>query len=360
MSHDELTEPRKRLSPQAWASRLSNVWNVGVVILGSDGQVDFASESARRLLDARTDDEFALRWLALKRQLNSALRKASATRTAPIEIRAASAKGGAPDLCVQIHVVEEEDCVGYLLLLDRAERADAIDRSLRNASRSRSLASLSRDMAHDLKDVLNVIAMNVELLSRAAENGASDAAQVRQVNRCADVVRRELRRMDRALDVLLDGTMVERDSPQPVSLTAICEALMQLVAARAFRQHVEVTSTMPQNSAEIKGFPDRLHGALLSLMINALDAMPDGGGLHLSLTAARTIELRVCDSGPGIDADRLSDIWRLHFTTKTRGTGIGLYVARSIIEAHGGTIQYQPNPKGGSCFIVELPSATSN
>jgi signal transduction histidine kinase len=292
--------------------------------------------------------------------LNAALQEVRARQAASVEIRATTKQAGVLDLRVQIYVVEEQECVGYLLLLQDAARAAAIDRSLRNAARHRSLTSLSRDTAHDLKDVLNVIAMNVELLSRAAENGATDAAHVRQANRCAEVIRRELRRLDRSLDVLLNGNLTERDAPQLINLTTICEALLHLVATRASRQHVEMTSAMPAGSAEMKGFPDRLHGALLSLMINALDAMPDGGRLHLALTKDRIIEIRVCDSGPGIDADRLSDVWRLHFTTKAHGTGIGLSVARSIIEAHGGTIVYQPNPKGGSCFIVELPSATSN
>ena len=296
----------------------------------------------------------------LRPQLDSALQEARAGQVAPVEIRTPAKHAAVGDLRVQIYLVEEEACVGYLLLLQDAARAAAIDRSLRSAARNRSLTSLSRDTAHDLKDVLNVIAMNVELLSRAAESVAADAAHVRQANRSADVVRRELRRLDRSLDVLLDGNIVERDTPQIVNVTTICEALLHLVATRASRQHVEMTSTLPESPAETKGYPDRLHGALLNLLINALDAMPDGGRLHLSLTKARTVEIQVCDSGPGIDTDRLSDVWRLHFTTKAQGTGIGLYVARSIIEAHGGTIHYQPNPKGGSCFIVELRSATSN
>ena len=96
------------------------------------------------------------------------------------------------------------------------------------------------------------------------------------------------------------------------------------------------------------------------MLVNALDAMPDGGRLHVGVTKARTVQIRVCDSGPGIEPDRLPDVWKLHFTTKAQGTGVGLYVTRSIVEAHGGNIYYEPNHEHGSCFIIELPQAMSH
>jgi signal transduction histidine kinase len=95
-------------------------------------------------------------------------------------------------------------------------------------------------------------------------------------------------------------------------------------------------------------------------MVNALDAMPDGGTLQLSVVKTTTIQVRLCDTGPGIASETLPDVWRLHFTTKARGTGLGLYVTRTTVEADGGTISYQPNPNGGSCFIIDLPMAMTN
>ena len=352
-------EPGGRLAPQRWATRLSDLWDVGLLVLGSDGGVDFANARARALLDASTDEQLDERWIDLKGQLAPALRDVHAA-TASLEINASVTTSAGSTLRVQVYLVEEDECIGYLLLLQHADRAAAVDRSLRHAARNRCLTSLSRDTAHSLKDVLNVIAMNVELLSRAADGGAADATQAKHSRRYAEIVRRELRRIDRSLDGLLGRHTVEHDSPQTFDLKAVCEALLQLISARAFRQHVEVVSALGDGPAEMSGFADRLHAALLSLMVNALDAMPDGGTLRVVLTKGPAIQIQVHDSGAGIEPDRLSDVWKLYFTTKARGTGIGLYVTRSIVEAHGGTVHYQQKPEGGSCFTVVLPTAKLN
>jgi two-component system sensor histidine kinase HydH len=216
--------------------------------------------------------------------------------------------------------------------------------------------SLSRDTSHDLKDVLNVIAMNVELLSRVATLGAGGPTELRRADRSTDVIRRELKRLDRSLDALLDRDMIDHEASEVFDVKAVCESILKMIAARAARQRVSVSTTMSEGAVEIRGFPDRIHAALLSLTVNALDAMPDGGTLHLSVNGTAGVRVSLCDSGPGISSDHVPDIWGLHFTTKARGTGLGLYVARSTVLAHGGTIRYLPHAGGGSCFVIDLPS----
>jgi signal transduction histidine kinase len=106
------------------------------------------------------------------------------------------------------------------------------------------------------------------------------------------------------------------------------------------------------------GFPDQMHQALLGLIVNALDVMPDGGTLQLALTKGRTIRVQVSDSGPGIPPDRLSDEGQRHFTTRAVTSGLGLSVTRAVVEAHGGTLLDGPSPGGGRCFIIDLPTGT--
>jgi two-component system, NtrC family, sensor histidine kinase HydH len=328
-------------------------------VLRSDEHLEFVSTRARSLLTASTDDDLNEQWRQIRRQLEPALQEVRVTNGGPVEVQLRGTGSFASDLRVQVHLVEEPECVCYLLLFQNAARAEAVDRSMRHAVRNRSLRSLAQDTAHNLKDVLNVIAMNLELLSRIAANGALDPAQTRSADRSAEVVSRELRRLDRSLDALLDRDLVEHEFPRRFDLKALLSSLLDLIAARAARQQVDVRSTMSEGTADIWGFPDRVHGALLSLMINALDAMPNGGTLNVSVTKASTIQVRVSDSGPGIATDQLQVLWRAHFTTKPMGTGLGLYLARSTIEAHGGTIGYLPNPGRGSCFVIELPEAAS-
>jgi signal transduction histidine kinase len=138
----------------------------------------------------------------------------------------------------------------------------------------------------------------------------------------------------------------------------MCQALVELVSARARRQFVNISLDAPEQAAEVVGFPDRVHVALLNLIINALDAMPDGGSLRITVARTTMVRVMVCDTGDGVDPASANDIWRLHYTTKPGGTGIGLHVTREVVEAHGGVVSQHANPGGGACFVIELPSAS--
>jgi len=203
-----------------------------------------------------------------------------------------------------------------------------------------------------------VISISVELLRRTGVEGA-DQTRKREVVRAVEAIRREVRRLDRSMNGLLNDTNETRESPRAFDLSGMCRTLVDEIAARASRQHVVVRLTLPRQPVEVWGFQDRLSVAILSVLVNALDAMPDGGALQLSVVRADNgeIEIHVRDSGPGIPSERLVEVWNIHSTTKPRGAGIGLPVARAAVESHGGTIHYQPNPEGGSCFVIALPPA---
>ncbi len=236
----------------------------------------------------------------------------------------------------------------------RVNQSEISSRSLFSAMRDQSIMSLMQDAAHDLRDVLNVIAMNVELLARAAERSTQTSGHL-TAKRSADTVRRELRRLDRQLEVLLSGRMVAQTAPQVVDMTEVVKMLVELIGPRASRQRVTIALTST-GVLRTHGHPDRLHGAILSLMINALDAMPKGGRLDLVLSQIRGVQIEVRDTGPGIPGNAAAAIWAPGYTTKTDRAGLGLHVARSVVESHDGTIRYEPNPSGGSCFVVHLAS----
>jgi signal transduction histidine kinase len=234
------------------------------------------------------------------------------------------------------------------------DEKDKVAQSLRHAARDTALTSLARDAAHDLKGVLNIIAMNVELLSRVARDPNGHPAAATQAERCTEVLQRKLRYLDRSIELILGSRAADAERPEPCDLREICERLVELVAGRAARQAVEVSLTAPA-ATPVTGYPGRLQAALLALLVNALEAMPRGGRLAV-VVSGMPPSVRIGDSGPGIAPDRLADIWRLHYSTKAGGTGLGLPVARAIVESHGGTLSYHPNAEGGSSFVVELPA----
>ena len=120
--------------------------------------------------------------------------------------------------------------------------------------------------------------------------------------------------------------------------------------------NVALEASLPGTALRIAGQRDRLKQAILNVAINALEAMSDGGALGMRLEALpEHAEVLITDSGPGIPEEVRLRIFDMHFTTKTSGTGIGLYVARSIVEAHGGEISVESAP-GRNRFRLRLPA----
>ena len=129
-----------------------------------------------------------------------------------------------------------------------------------------------------------------------------------------------------------------------------------LVSPQAKQQRVAVETSLPEGPVPFTGHRDRLKQALLNIAMNALEAMPSGGHLAINLeNSDGQIRIALRDSGPGISPELQSQIYKMHFTTKSGGTGIGLYVARSVVESHGGDIQVETAAGGGTCFQICLP-----
>lgn len=225
---------------------------------------------------------------------------------------------------------------------------------LHQAARYRSLAALSDDWSHELRGILNVIQINHALLVNVLESRRPEDLALGQ--RCLSVAIDEVKRVDRLLSLVLDtGTS---DRVRTFDAGAMCEQLAQLVAARASKQRVSVSLDIEGSPRDVVGVERMVSAAVLMLMVNALDAMPDQGRLVLGLHGGSTVRLRVADSGPGIPAKVRNRLWTSRRTRNTRRRGIGLRAAHSIVEAHGGWIDCRSEDGGGACFEIGLPAAT--
>jgi signal transduction histidine kinase len=132
--------------------------------------------------------------------------------------------------------------------------------------------------------------------------------------------------------------------------------VLALSNKRLEQGHILVHTQLQANLPPIVGVPDQLTQVLLNLVINAIEAMPDGGELSLSSRANEDwLHIAVHDTGPGISADEAAKIFEPFYTTKSTGTGLGLAVSYGIIQRHGGAITVNGAPDAGTTFTIALP-----
>jgi two-component system sensor histidine kinase HydH len=229
---------------------------------------------------------------------------------------------------------------------------------MRDAARHRSAAAVSRDLGHELKSVLNVLTLNLALMSRGATGGQPSRADLELAARSSDVMRREIKRLDTYLDGILRAQAGDDEGWQRVDLCATVQRVALLIGARAQRQRVILRVNVPESEVFIEACPAQLQNAVLNLAINALDAMPNGGGLDLQVsTDGPVARIRVTDSGPGLSDTVRSNPWQPRETAD--GLGIGLAVSKAIIDAHDGRIAYHRAGSGqGASFTLDFTRLT--
>jgi signal transduction histidine kinase len=242
-------------------------------------------------------------------------------------------------------------------------RIEALEK-LRHTERLATLGRLSAGMAHELGTPLNVIAGRAQLIARQSLTGE-------ETQRSARIIGEQAERMTAIMRQLLDFARRGRARKQPVELNGLITGIVELLAPTARKQAVELHWQAAAEPLTIDADPGQLQQVLLNLAINGIQAMPQGGPLHLQLNrepavvrpAAETTakgpwcSIRVADRGQGIAPEDLPQIFDPFFTTKEvgQGTGLGLSIAYGIVEEHGGWIEVASTPCEGSTFTVFLP-----
>ncbi len=337
---------------------LAKVSNVGVLLLGPQGRLEFINAAGRELLAGNSPDDLEAPWEAVREALEQAYRRVQeqGTLTARVD-REINDQGVVRRLRFEIHAVDNRQWKGCLVLIKNRQMMEALDTDLRAAARFRSLSRLYMGAAHDLKAPLNAMVVNLEMLKQTIARGDATAAEDRErQGHYVQVLKEEVARLNRYLTTLLEQANPGKETRAIVDLRPLVVELDSLLAPQARRQQVTLHHRLPDQPVLVLAHADRLKQALLNIIINGLDAMPKGGRLEITVAVAESQgRLSICDTGPGIPSSLLNHIFDMHFTTKDTGTGIGLYVARSVIRQYGGEIEVETELGKGSCFHVVLP-----
>jgi signal transduction histidine kinase len=216
------------------------------------------------------------------------------------------------------------------------------------------LAEFAGSLAHEIKNPLSVISMNMDLL--AEDFAEAESPRERRALNKIEVVQKQCTRLEHLLRDFLKFARLRDLELSSGCLNDIVERVLTLFEPQARETGVEFIRYLDQDLPSIKLDEQTLHAALFNLVKNSLEAMPDGGQLMARTRITRTgVALDLIDTGCGMDGHTALHMFDAFYSTKNGGSGLGLPTARKIIEAHGGTISVQSEVGRGTQFTIEFP-----
>ena len=225
------------------------------------------------------------------------------------------------------------------------------------ATRFAAISRVSSGVAHEIKNPLNAISLRLDLMKARMESGDDDLIPE------IDILSSEVRRLDRVVKTFLDFTRPVELKLTDLDLTLLAREVSVLITPQAKVSGIEVEFQGPRvapglsSRAWMRGDPDLLKQAILNLVTNAIEAMKNGGRLKILMTqTARSVGVEISDTGPGIPTDKRDQVFQLYFTTKEKGSGIGLAMTYRTAQLHNGTVDFTSEVGRGTTFRLKFPA----
>ena len=221
-------------------------------------------------------------------------------------------------------------------------------------------AALVGALAHEIRNPLSTIRLNMELLAEDFESTDPESPTKQRDRRAMakiELVRQECDRLQKLLGDFLDFARQESLNLEPGSLNAEIEQMLDFFAPRAIEAHVELVRYLDPELPMVRLDRETFRSAVLNLLINSIQAMDAGGQLVVrTRPSGLGVVLELIDTGQGMTEETLAKVFRAFYTTKQGGSGLGLPTARKIVEAHGGTIDIESAPGRGTKVAIWLPA----
>jgi signal transduction histidine kinase/HAMP domain-containing protein len=261
---------------------------------------------------------------------------------------------GPKRVSVSVQAIQEDgERMGALVTLRDLDSIESINTQLQVSERLAALGRITAGVAHEVKNPLNSMRLWLENLKESLPAETDGTAQ-----QAVQVLDKEIDRLDAVVKRFLDFTRPMEVRLEATQLADILREVIEVAQPQLRKSNVEVAQLLPIDVPEV--YVDRalLKQAVLNLVLNALEAMPNGGMLHLVLSRrGEMAEISVGDTGKGIAPENKKKIFQLFFTTRPGGSGIGLASTFRIVQLHNGSIDFTSELGRGTTFRIELPFA---
>jgi two-component system nitrogen regulation sensor histidine kinase NtrY len=272
-----------------------------------------------------------------------------------VSLAEAARRVAAGDLGAKVEV-ESSDELGELAASFNRMTEDLVqqkDRTLQ-AERVAAWRELARRLAHELKNPLFPLQVTVENLMRAKQKSPAMFEEVFQEGTATLLA--EINNLKTIIGRFSEFSTMPQPQRRPTQVNEVVLSVLRVFQAQAQESRIVVHAALADALPEIAVDPDLLHRALQNLVLNAIDAMPQGGELTIRTAAlGDRIEISVADTGAGLTQEECGRLFTPYYTTKQHGTGLGLAIVQSVVSDHGGKISVASTNEKGTTFRIELP-----
>jgi len=349
-----------------------------VAIVNARGQLLFANPAMRALLPSAAPGAALDGLLPAGHPVRTLVEQTVVNRQSRGPVSASFADAG--DRLVMAHAINDPkgELVGVMLVARNLDYLSQVQSTIRYSRKLAALGRLSAGVAHEVKNPLNAMMIHLELLRQRVARGSTGSpraggharpepvegrgaiatvdAEVGEALQHVDIIANEIKRLDEVMQGFLKFSRPEDLKLQPVQLAALFDEVVPIVRPEAERAGVSLAVECG-DVPDVNGDPAMLRQAFLNLALNAVQAMPHGGTLRIACSKMRDrrVAVRISDTGVGIRPEHLEKIFNLYFTTREKGSGIGLSMVYRTVQMHDGEIEVQSTPGAGTTFTVLLP-----
>jgi PAS domain S-box-containing protein len=226
-------------------------------------------------------------------------------------------------------------------------------------TRSKTLSSLgafAAELAHEVKNPLNAMNIQMTVLKREIQDGKKLSGKAKkELLEIVSIVQKELNRLSGFVEECLHFSKTGELNKSNVDMGGILNEIVSLLMPQAQLHGIQIELDITNGLPKVMVDKDKVKQAILNILINGIEAMPDGGKLQVSAErVGHEIWISCQDTGPGIPDEIKDKIFNLFYTTKDGGTGVGLSFAQNIVQAHGGVIRLEQSTQG-SKFVIAIP-----
>jgi signal transduction histidine kinase len=221
---------------------------------------------------------------------------------------------------------------------------------VQRAARMSALGHLSAGLAHEIRNPLAGIEGAAVVVERSPENEE-------QRKEFLGIIQEESRRLNRLVTQFLDFARPRAPELRLADVGELLHSVINLVSQTLPRLDISIETQIASDLEPFMCDPEQLKQVILNLLLNSVQAMPNGGRIVVSAAKEQaTLKIRVRDQGTGIPKEMVDSIYDPFFTTKETGTGLGLPIAYQVIEQHGGELILEENSEQGACFAITIPA----